>query len=64
MLPCQSACPDYQHGCHKTCPRWADFQALQRSQRQAKKDYLRFYNELCTQVSRQLCGLAPRRPAR
>ena len=35
-----------------------------REERQAKKDYLRFYNELCTQVSRQLCGLAPRRPAR
>lgn len=64
MLPCQTACPEYSPGCHKCCRHWAEFQALQRTQRQAKKDYLKFYNELCGLVSRQLCSLTPRRSVR
>jgi len=22
MLPCQTGCPSYREGCHKTCPQW------------------------------------------
>ena len=40
MLPCQTGCPSYQEGCHKTCPQWRLFQEKQRAQRQAKKQYL------------------------
>lgn len=50
MLPCQTGCPSYREGCHKTCPQWRLFQEKQRAQRQAKKQYLQFYNALCAQV--------------
>ena len=46
MLPCQSKCPSYREGCHKTCPQWRQFQAEQQAQRQAKKEYLQFHNAL------------------
>ena len=62
MLPCQSSCPSFCQGCHKTCGRWKEFQLQQRAQRQAKKDYLAFYNSLCKQVVRQYRAMEVRRP--
>ncbi len=53
MIPCQSTCSDYCEGCHKNCTRWADFQQQKSRERQAKKDYLKYYNELCGSISRQ-----------
>lgn len=61
MLPCQSSCCAYQDGCHKTCERWKKFQENQRIQRRAKKEYMKFYNDLCAAVTRQLSSLTPRR---
>ena len=63
MLPCRSGCPFYQEGCHKTCAKWRLFQKEQSAQRQAKKQYLRFYNDLCTQVVRQCRAIEYRRVA-
>lgn len=54
MLPCQPGCPSYCEGCHKACLRWQEFQTRQREQRQAKKHYLHYYNELCSCMTRQL----------
>ena len=34
MLPCQSKCPSYREGCHKTCPQWRQFQAEQQAQQE------------------------------
>ena len=53
MIPCQQTCSDYCEGCHKSCARWAEFQRQKCRERQAKKDYLKYYNELCGAVSRQ-----------
>ena len=50
MLPCQSQCPSYHSGCHKSCACWKAFQERQRLQRQAKKKYLKFYGALCAQI--------------
>ena len=50
-------------GCHKTCPQWRLFQEKQRAQRQAKKQYLQFYNALCAQVVRQCRAIEYRRIA-
>ena len=61
MLPCQDTCPSYREGCHKSCPHWKEFQARQRLERRAKKEYLAFYNQLCTAVTRQFAALSPRR---
>ena len=63
MLPCQSSCPAYCPGCHKTCARWKRFQQEQREERQAKKQYLRFYMTLCDHVTRQYRAMQVRRPA-
>lgn len=60
MLPCQNSCPDYCAGCHRTCGRWQDFQARQKTEREAKKQYLRYYNEQCWQVSWQLLSMQAR----
>ena len=54
MLPCQTSCPRYCAGCHKTCAQWRAFQEDQRLQREAKKAYLKYYGELCAQTLRQL----------
>lgn len=54
MLPCQPGCPAYCDGCHKNCAHWREFQARQREQRQAKKRYLDYYNEVCSCMTRQL----------
>ena len=63
MLPCQSSCPAYCPGCHKTCAQWKQFQQAQRETREAKKQYLRFYQALCGQVTRQYRAMQVRRPA-
>ena len=63
MLPCQSKCPSYREGCHKTCPKWRQSQAEQQAQRQAKKEYLQFHNALCAQVVRQCRAIQCRRMA-
>lgn len=63
MLPCQTGCPSYREGCHKTCPQWRLFQEKQRAQRQANKQYLQFYNALCAQVVRQCRAIEYRRIA-
>ena len=57
MLPCKQNCQAYHEGCHKSCAGWKERQARLRAERQAKKDYLRYYNELCGSVTRQLRGL-------
>ena len=64
MLPCQTRCASYQPGCHKTCARWRRFQAEQRTQREAKKRYLRYHTERCSQIVRQFQALQVRSPAR
>ena len=63
MLPCRPGCPFYQEGCHKTCAQWHLFQEKQQAQRQAKKQYLQFYNDLCAQVVRQCRAIEYRRMA-
>lgn len=62
MLPCQNSCSSFTCGCHKTCQRWKTFQEQQAAQRQVKKVYLQFYNELCSTVSRQFSSMSARRP--
>lgn len=57
MLPCQTNCPGHREGCHKDCARWKEFQIQQQLQRQKKKDYLKFCNELCSTVARQCIAL-------
>ena len=57
MLPCQTGCPGHREGCHKDCARWKEFQAQQQLQRKKKKDYLKFYNDLCSTVARQCIAL-------
>ena len=63
MLPCQNQCASYHEGCHKTCAQWQLFQEKQQAQRQAKKQYLQFYNDLCAQVVRQCRAIEYRRMA-
>ena len=63
MLPCQSNCPAFHEGCHKTCPSWQQFQEEQRVQRQAKKRYLQYHSLRCAQTVRQLLNLQARHPA-
>ena len=53
MIPCQHTCSSYCEGCHKSCAQWANFQQQKSRERQAKKDYLKYYNELCGAVARQ-----------
>lgn len=50
MLPCQTNCPHYCQGCHKTCASWRVLQQRQREDQQRKKDYLRRANETCRQM--------------
>ena len=62
MLPCQANCPDHAPGCHKSCPHWAAYQEKQNVQRQKKKDYLNYYNELCATDRYEHGGAAEKLP--
>ena len=53
MVPCGKNCSAYCEGCHKECVKWGEYQTRLRAERQAKKDYLKYYNELCGAVTRQ-----------
>ena len=64
MLPCQGTCPHYQSGCHKSCEAWRQLQERQRVQRQQKKAYLDYYNDLCLTMTRQFRALSPCRMIR
>ena len=57
MIPCGKSCPAYREGCHKGCAEWTRLQARMREERQAKRDYLNYYNELCGAVTRQFRAL-------
>ena len=59
MLPCQGTCPNYQPGCHKSVSY--THQDRQRVQRQQKKAYLDYYNDLCLTMTRQFRSLSPSR---
>ena len=50
MLPCQTDCPRYCAGCHKTCTAWRALQQRQQEDRERRKAYLRRANEACRQV--------------
>lgn len=52
MLPCQTTCPHYHAGCHKTCGKWGEFLRSQQELRHKKKDYLKLCNETCAAVIR------------
>lgn len=64
MLPCQGTCPHYHAGCHKSCEDWKLLQERQRVQRQQKKAYLDYYNDLCLTMTRQFRSLSPCRVLR
>lgn len=59
MIPCQSSCDHYCEGCHKTCAKWRLLQARNRMERQKKKDYLQYYNQLNSVVLRQYLSMQP-----
>ena len=63
MLPCQSQCPAYQPGCHKACARWRLLQEKQRTEREAKKQYLQYHSLRCAEMTRQYLSLQVRYPA-
>lgn len=64
MLPCQTSCPAYREGCHKTCARWRSFQEWQSAQRQAKKRYLQLHDTRRTQTIHQYLAMVARSPMR
>ena len=47
MIPCKTGCDHYCEGCHKTCPAWKELQQRFSLERQKKKNYLNYYNDLC-----------------
>lgn len=53
MIPCKNGCDHYCEGCHKTCPAWKELQQRFSLERQKKKNYLNYYNDLCSTVVRQ-----------
>ena len=59
MLPCQSSCPRYREGCHKTCSQWKTFVRRNGIEREKKKKYLAFYSEGCSAEIRQCYRIMP-----
>ena len=53
MLPCQSRCPRYYEGCHKTCARWSLILKVNQINQKRKKEYLSYHMERCNSVIRQ-----------
>ena len=61
MLPCQTSCPHYAAGCHKTCAAWRRFQQRQQAANEAKRRYLRHHNQVCATMVRQFRAMTPSR---
>ena len=59
MIPCQATCGRSCEGCHKNCAKWKLLQAKNRQERQRKKDYLHYYNQLNSVVLRQFLSMQP-----
>ena len=59
MIPCQSTCGRYCEGCHKNCAKWKLLQARNKRERQKKKDYLHYYNQVNSTVLRQFLSMPP-----
>lgn len=47
MLPCQSRCPQYYEGCHKTCAAWKKYRAASAEDHRRRRAYLDYYSRLC-----------------
>lgn len=60
MLPCQSHCDHYCENCHTRCTVWKEIQRRNREDRQRKKAYLAYYNDLYDTIIRQCYALTPR----
>lgn len=60
MIPCQATCSRYCEGCHKNCAKWRLLQAKNHLERQRKKDYLDYYNQINSAVLRQFLHMQPR----
>lgn len=59
MIPCQPTCSQYCEGCHKHCAKWKVFQAKNKRERQKKKAYLHYYNQLSSTILRQFLRMQP-----
>ena len=59
MIPCQPPCGRYCGGCHKNCAKWKLLQARNKRERQKKKDYLHYYNQVNSTVLRQFLSMQP-----
>ncbi|WP_367925882.1 hypothetical protein [uncultured Ruthenibacterium sp.] len=53
MIPCRSHCDHYHENCHKDCAVWKELQRQNRLERQRKKAYLAYYNDLYDTIIRQ-----------
>ena len=53
MIPCKSNCEKYFEGCHKCCAYWEKFQESNRIEREKKKAYLNYHNQICKTVISQ-----------
>ncbi len=59
MIPCQATCDRYCEGCHKNCAKWKLLQAKNRMDRQKKKVYLDYYNQLNSVMLHQFLKMQP-----
>ena len=59
MLPCQSRCPQYYEGCHKTCAAWKKYQAASAEDHRRRRAYLDYYSRLCADVERRCWKVDP-----
>lgn len=58
MLPCQSRCPQYHEGCHKTCAAWKKYRAAS-AEDHRRRAYLDYYSRLCADVERRCWKVDP-----
>ena len=64
MLPCQSRCPQYYEGCHKTCAAWKKYRAASAEDHRRRRDYLDYYSLLCAEEERRCWKEDPHRTLR
>ena len=59
MIPCQATCGRYCEGCHKNFASGLHMQAKNRMDRQKKKVYLDYYNQLNSVMLHQFLKMQP-----
>ena len=59
MLPCQTTCPRYAEGCHKTCAAWKLYRMVSAGEARRRRASLDYHSRRCADIERRCWRVDP-----